>query len=69
MFRGIYIQNTTLAMPMYTEVQRYIECYFGVCFPRCCTTRKINTQISCAHEQFVTRVHTSIYFLHDIMNP
>ena len=47
------------------------ECYFGVYFPRCCATREINTKITLewAHKQFVTRVHTLFYFLHDITNP
>ena len=44
------------------------ECYFGVYFPRCCA---INTKITLewTHKQFVTRVHTLFYFLHDITNP
>ena len=35
------------------------EWYFGVYFRSC----------EWAHKQFVTRVHTLFYFLHDIMNP
>ena len=37
-----------------------LECYVGAFFPRCCTTREINTKItlSWAYKQFVTRVHT-----------
>ena len=40
-----------------------LECYFGVYFPRCCTTREINTKItlSWAPKQFATRVHTLFY--------
>ena len=43
------------------------EGYFGVYFPSC----EINTKITLewAHKQFVTRVHTLFYFLHDITNP
>ena len=38
---------------------RSLECYFGVYFPRCCTTREINTKItpSWAHKQFAIPVH------------
>ena len=47
------------------------EGYFGVYFPPCAAKREINTKITLewAHKQFVTRVHTLFYFLHDIMNP
>ena len=47
------------------------ECYFGVYFLRCAATREINTKITLewAHKQFVTRVHTLFYFLHDTTNP
>ena len=42
---------------------RSLECYFGVCFPRCLATREINTKItlSWAHKQFATRIHTLFY--------
>ena len=51
--------------------RRSLECYFGVYFPSCAATREINTKITLewAHKQFVTRVHTLFYFLHDIANP
>ena len=47
------------------------EGYFGVYFPSCVATREINTKITLewAHKQFVTRVHTLFYFLHDITSP
>ena len=47
------------------------EGYFGVYFPSCAATREINTIITLewVHKQFVTRVHTSFNFLHDITNP
>ena len=47
------------------------EGYFGVYFPSCAATREIITKITLewAHKQFVTRVHTLFYFLHDITNP
>ena len=47
------------------------EGYFGVYFPSCAATREINTKITLewAHKQFVTRVHTLFYFLHDITYP
>ena len=46
------------------------EGYFGVYFPSCAATREINTKMTLewAHKQFVTRVHTSFYFSHDIRN-
>ena len=46
------------------------EGYFGVYFPSCAATREINTKITLewACKQFVTRVHTLLYFLHDITN-
>ena len=48
---------------------RLLECYFGVYFPRCFTTREINTKItlSWALKQFVTRVHTLFYIYPPIM--
>ena len=51
--------------------QRSREGYFGVYFPRCEATRKMNTKIilEWAQKRFVTRVHTLFYFLHDITNP
>ena len=38
----------------------WLECYFGVYFPRCCATREKNTKITLAwaHKQFTTQVHT-----------
>ena len=50
--------------------QRSWDGYFGVYFPSCEATREINTQITLewAQKQFVTRVHTLFYFLHDITN-
>ena len=47
------------------------EGYFGVYFPSCFATREINTKITLewGQKQFVTRVHTLFYFLHDITNP
>ena len=50
------------------------EGYFGVYFPSCEAseaTREINTKITLewAQKQFVTRVDTLFYFLHDITNP
>ena len=47
------------------------EGYFGVYVPSCAATREINTKITLewAHKQFVTRVHTLFYFLHDMTNP
>ena len=51
--------------------QRSREGYFGVYFPSCEATREINTKttLEWAQKQFVTRVHTLFYFLHDITNP
>ena len=51
--------------------QRSREGHFGVYFPSCEATRQINTKITLewAQKQFVMRVHTSFYFLHDITNP
>ena len=39
---------------------RWLECYFGIYFPRCFATREINTKItlSWALKRFVTRLHT-----------
>ena len=44
------------------------EGYFGVYFPSCEATREIDTKITLqwAQKQFVTRVPTLFYFLHDI---
>ena len=46
------------------------EGYFGVYFLSCEATQEINTKITLewAQKQFVTRVHTLFYFLHDITN-
>ena len=41
------------------------EGYFGVYFPSYAATREINTKITL---EFVKRVHTLFYFLHDITN-
>ena len=51
--------------------QRSREGYFGVYFSSCETTREINSKITLewAQKQFITRVHTLFYFLHDIKNP
>ena len=51
--------------------QRLREGYFGVYFPSCDTTREINAKLTLegAQKQFVTRVHTLFYFLHDIKTP
>ena len=51
--------------------QRSREGYFGVYFPSCEATREINTKVTLqwAQKQFVMRVHTLFYFLHDITNP
>ena len=45
-------------------------CY-RVYFPSCGATREISNKMTLewAHNQFVTRVHTVFYFLHDITNP
>ena len=45
--------------------------HFGVYFPSCEATRVINTIVTLewAEKQFVTRVHTLFYFLHDTTNP
>ena len=45
--------------------------YFGVYFLSCEATREINTKITLewVQKQFVRRVHTLFYFLHDITNP
>ena len=50
--------------------QRSREGYFSVYFPSCEATREINTKITLewAQKQFITRIHTSFHFLHDIMN-
>ena len=47
------------------------ESYFGIYFLSFKATREINTKITLnwAQKQFITRVHTLLYFLHDIMNP
>ena len=47
------------------------EGYFGVYCPSCEATRAINTKITLdqAQKQFIRRVHTLFYFLHDITNP
>ena len=47
-------------MVIYGFVMSCKKCYFGVEFPRCFTTREINTTItlSWALKQFVTQVHT-----------
>ena len=44
---------------------------FGVYLPSCIATREIKTKMTFewAHQQFVTRVHTLFYFLHDITIP
>ena len=46
------------------------EGYFGVYFQSGEVTMEINTKITVewAQEQFVMRLHTSYYFLHDKMN-
>ena len=46
------------------------EGYSGVYFPSCEATREMNTKITFqwAQKQFVTRVHTLSYFLHNINN-
>ena len=47
---------------------RSLEGYFGVYFEICAAARAMNTKITlkCAHKEFVTRVHTIFYFLHDM---
>ena len=47
------------------------EGYFCVYFPSCEVTREISTKITLewAQKQFVMRIHTLFYFLHDITNP
>ena len=47
------------------------EGYVGDPFPSCPATREINAKIRLgwAHKQFVKRVYTLSYFLHNIMNP
>ena len=42
---------------------------FWLCFPSCEAKREINTNITMEWAQFVTRVHTSFYFLQGITNP
>ena len=46
---------------------------FWCLFPELCSNEgnkhQNNTRVSAAHKQFVTRVHTLFYFLHDITNP
>ena len=51
--------------------QRSRECYFLVYFPSCEATREINTKITLewAQKQFVSRVHTLFYYLHNRTNP
>ena len=41
-------------------LRRSLECYFGICFPRCFATQEINTQITLwwVLKWFVTWVHT-----------
>ena len=58
---------------MYSRGERFMrsrEGYFDVYFPSCAATREINTKITLewVQKQFVTRVHTLFYFLHDITN-
>ena len=45
-----------------------LKCYFGVYFPRCCTTQGINTTITLSwmHKQFATWVHTLFYINIDL---
>ena len=51
--------------------QRSEEGYFCVYCPGCEASREMNTKITLewAQKQFVTRVHTLFYFLHDKANP
>ena len=51
--------------------QRSREGYFGVYLPSCEATMEIDTKITTqwAQKQFITRVHTLFYFLHDITDP
>ena len=55
----------------YKLFQRSWEGYFGIYFPNCTSTGEINTKIKLewAQKQFITQVHTLLYFLHDITNP
>ena len=50
--------------------QHSLKVYFGVYFPSCEATREINSKITLelAQKQFVTRVHTLFYFLHESIN-
>ena len=54
-----------------TQVTNSFSAHESVYFPSCQATRKINIKITLewVQKQFVMRVHTSSYFLHDIMNP
>ena len=68
-----YIDNNVI-INMYSRGELFMrsrKCCFGVYFPSCTATGEINTEITLewAHKQFVTWVHTSYYFLHDITNP
>ena len=47
------------------------ERYFGVYFPSCPATMKMNTEITIesAQKEFVKRKHSLFYFLYDMKNP
>ena len=51
-------------------LMRAWEGFLGFYFPSCAATREITTKITLqwVHKQFVTRVHTLFYFLHDTTN-
>ena len=71
---ALYRSRENIEWYMYSSGELFMrsrEGYFGVYFPSCEATRETNTKITLewAHEQFVTRVHTLFYFLHDITNP
>ena len=71
---ALYRSRENIEWYMYSSGELFMrsrEGYFGVYFPSCEATRETNTKMTLewAHEQFVTRVHTLFYFLHDITNP
>ena len=62
-----YVEDNVLGCKLFMHSR---ECFDGVYFTSCETTREIDTTLSFSwmHKQFVTTVHTWFDFLHDMIN-
>ena len=72
---SLHAPGSTQPIPTYTRVTNCFSAHerliFWGFFPSCEATMEINTKITLewAQKQFVTRIHTLFYSLHNITNP